>query len=61
MVEEKFYCRLTEEKRKRQRHLGESRVDMTLGHVRSRDGRGESGSKVRKPKRNKGNPNLFMI
>ena len=55
MVEEKVYYRYVGEHSQRQGHLGESRVNMTLSHVRRRvrreGGRGErrrgGGERVR--------------
>lgn len=38
MVEKKVSCRQKGEHSQRQRHLGESRVDMTLSHVKKGEG-----------------------
>ena len=53
MVEGKFYCRYEGENSQRQTHLGESRVDMTLSHVRrggKKGKRGQPGAAARRPK-----------
>lgn len=47
MVEKKVDCRRVGEHSQRQGHVGESRVDRTLSHVRG----GEPGAATRKPRR----------
>ena len=48
MVEEEAYCRFVGEHGQRQRHLGMSRVFMTLNHVERRGGEGRREEEERR-------------
>ena len=50
MVEEEAYCRFVGEHGQRQRHLGMSRVFMTLNHVERRGGEGREGDLLHQPR-----------
>lgn len=54
MVEKNVYFRLKGEHSQRQRHVGESRMDMTMSHV-GREGRGEPAAAARRSKMKRSN------